>query len=330
MKFGDIIGQGILKTQLQNDILNSRLSHAYMFSGSNGMGKDFISEVLIQAIMCQNKLSDGSGCGECPSCKKVLSHNHPDIKRLSEDSSKNIKVEAVRTFFSDVRIKPFAADRKIYLIKEAHKMNEAAQNSALKIIEEPPEYTNIILLVEDTDKILSTIKSRCKIIKLFPYSEKEIGEILNSNADARDIGAEKLKFFIKYSDGVPGVAKRLQGSEDFDTLRESAFKVVKEIISTSSYGRILQFAEFFSGNSDNKEQIIDMVLYIFMDILKYKKAGEEFIMNLDRVPEIKIFAKDLNYDRLLRIIKALLNTKKIMGYNINYNLAAERMVIDMI
>jgi DNA polymerase-3 subunit delta' len=316
MKFNDIIGQEILKIQLLNDIKYNRAAHAYIFDGSDGMGKKFISNIFIQSIMCDNN----NACGECPACVKVNTGNHIDIKIFKDNGKKSISIDDMREFFSDLNLRPFLSMRKIYLIENADTINEKCQNMILKTIEEPPAFVTIILLSEALDNILPTIKSRCRILKMQPYSNDQIVKIAGIND----------KFLLAYAEGNPGMIKKLSQDTEFIDTKNEVINIADKIVKSNSYGSIIQNAEFFNKNSDNKNEILEIMLYIFWDILKYKQLGEKYILNCDNIDVIRNFSKEISYSRLNKIIRSIINTKKDLKYNVNISLTMEKMLLDMV
>lgn len=136
-----------------------------------------------RALQCEKEGTDG--CGECKSCHQADDHNHPDIIYVSHEKPNNISVDDIRTQLNnDIVIKPYSSKYKIYIVDEAEKMNQQAQNALLKTIEEPPAYAVIMLLTTNADSFLQTIRSRCitlnmksvkdEVIKAYLMNEKHI------------------------------------------------------------------------------------------------------------------------------------------------------------
>lgn len=143
----------------------SRLSHAYIISGPPGSGKHALADRLAAAYVCS-----GAGekpCGVCPGCKKAKGNIHPDIVRLTvPEGKRSILVEQVRGLRADAYVRPNEAERKVFLIEEAQAMNESAQNALLKVLEDGPGYLSFLLLTENPQQLLPTIRSRCENLSL--------------------------------------------------------------------------------------------------------------------------------------------------------------------
>ena len=142
MTFNDIIGQEQIIGHMRSAIREGKLSHAYIIAGEKGCGKKMLANTFAMAIQCEEGGTEP--CGLCRSCKQALSGNNPDIRYVTHEKPNVISVDEIRTQLnSDIAIKPYAREKKIYIIDEAEKMNVQAQNAMLKTIEEPPEYAVI-------------------------------------------------------------------------------------------------------------------------------------------------------------------------------------------
>ena len=181
--FKDIVGNEQIIEHLQNAISMGKVSHAYIINGPQLSGKMMIAEAFARALQCEKEGTDG--CGECKSCHQADDHNHPDIIYVSHEKPNNISVDDIRTQLNnDIVIKPYSSKYKIYIVDEAEKMNQQAQNALLKTIEEPPAYAVIMLLTTNADSFLQTIRSRCitlnmksvkdEVIKAYLMNEKHI------------------------------------------------------------------------------------------------------------------------------------------------------------
>lgn len=172
MKLSDLpVGEGVRR---RLEAATSRLSHAYIISGPPGSGKHALADYLAAAYVCS-----GTGerpCGSCPDCRKAKGRIHPDVIRLTiPEGKRSILVEQVRALRSDAYIRPNEARRKVLLIEDAQAMNESAQNALLKVLEDGPGYLSFLLLSENPQQLLPTIRSRCEILSLAPSEEERSG-----------------------------------------------------------------------------------------------------------------------------------------------------------
>ena len=157
--FDDVVGQNAITTTLRNQVLNNRLSHAYLFTGTRGTGKTSCAKILAKAVNCLNPVN-GSPCNRCSSCIGIDSGSVMDVQEI--DAASNNGVDNVRTIRDDVVYPPSEVKKRVYIIDEVHMLSTAAFNALLKTIEEPPEYLMFILATTELNKVPATILSRCQ------------------------------------------------------------------------------------------------------------------------------------------------------------------------
>lgn len=156
--FSDMIGQEHITKILKNQIVSSKISHAYIFSGTRGTGKTTAAKVFARAVNCLNN-QDGEPCNECEACRSVLEGNTTDVVEM--DAASNNSVENIRSIRQEVAYSTTGLKYKVYIIDEAHMLSTSAFNALLKTLEEPPENVIFILATTEEHKILPTILSRC-------------------------------------------------------------------------------------------------------------------------------------------------------------------------
>ena len=175
--FANVIGQASIKEHINKSLHTGKISHAYIFYGEKGSGKKTLADLFARALQCE--AGGDKPCNQCTSCKQALNRNQPDIIYVQHEKPGNISVDEIRKQVNnDIAIKPYSSERKIYIIDEAEKMNQQAQNAILKTIEEPPEYAIIFLLTENADSLLPTIRSRCVMLKLRNIKDKLVKKYL--------------------------------------------------------------------------------------------------------------------------------------------------------
>lgn len=171
--FKNIIGHEQIIQHMSTALKNKKISHAYIFEGPNGSGKNMLARAFAKALECE--AGYGDACDMCRSCHQMDTGNQPDVKWLVHEKPATISVDDVRTQINgDMAIKPYSSKYKIYIVDEAEKMNEQAQNALLKTIEEPPAYGIILLLTNNLEAMLPTILSRCIVFHLKPVSTEKI------------------------------------------------------------------------------------------------------------------------------------------------------------
>ena len=157
------------KQTLVNFITDGRLPHALLLEGEAGCGKTHFARLAACAMLCQ---SEQKPCGQCRNCRLILQDTHPDVLVVSPDSpEKPYAVSALRDLIVSCYVLPNDGDKKIYILRNIHEMSEQAQNTLLKIIEEPPAHVLFILTCQSRARILPTILSRVVTLTLSPCSE---------------------------------------------------------------------------------------------------------------------------------------------------------------
>jgi len=215
MGFEGLLGNERLKENLRTSVGRGRVSHFYLISGPAGSGKHTLAKLLSAAILCQNKEKP---CLSCNACRKVMGNNHPDCITVTDPDHKTVAVDIVRDARADMYVMPNESDRKIYIFPQ--ELRAEGQNALLKILEEPPPYGVFILLTDNPEKLLPTVRSRGTELRLLALPEQVLKRALKEAFP--DADEERLAAAISRSGGYLGQAKELletgavsQQTEDF-------------------------------------------------------------------------------------------------------------------
>ncbi len=204
MTFDTLLGNQQLKENLITSLRKGRASHFYVLSGPQGAGKHTLAKILAAALLCTGEKAP---CGVCPACRKMASGNHPDFSVIDDTEHKTVPVALIRNMRDDVYIRPNEGARKIYLIPRAQDLGIPGQNALLKILEEPPPYGVFLLLTDNPQKLLPTVRSRCVELRLNPLEapilERELGRLYPQ------AGPDSIQAAISRSGGFLGQAKAL-------------------------------------------------------------------------------------------------------------------------
>lgn len=326
LSFESLKGQDSAVSYLMASLRNNRVSHAYIFSGPDGVGKCLAAINFAKALNCLSPVSgspcdpsagSGShpepveGCDQCSSCKKIDSSKHPDIFILKpKEEGALIKIEDVRALIKDVYLKPFEAYKKVYIIEGAEYMKHEAANALLKTLEEPPADSIIILLTENTKALFHTIVSRCQVVKFFPLKLKEVEEILTREYSFSQSDAHTLSHL---SGGRLGEALKFK-EEDIFTKRSL---LINKILSGSKAD--------FDFDDISKEDVrvyLDMILAWYSDILNMKAGAPDYMLvNIDKIDSISNEAGRLDFDYIEDIIDSVISAIMHIDQNANQKLA---------
>ena len=163
MGFEGLLGNERSKENLRHSIAGGHISHCYLLSGVKGSGRRTLAKLLAAAIVCQGA---DKPCLRCPACRKVMNNSHPDVITMDDLEKKTVSIELVRKACAEIYVRPNEADKKIYLFPRAQDMLPAAQNAFLKVLEEPPHYGVFVLITDNPENLLPTVRSRCTHLRL--------------------------------------------------------------------------------------------------------------------------------------------------------------------
>ncbi len=289
--FNNILGNEEAKKILENTIKTQNISHSYMFIGQNGIGKFMIAKEFAKAILCQGEQKP---CNTCESCIKFNGENNPDIQIIDEIEEKSIKTETIKEMVKGVYEKPIEGSRKVYIINDSQKMTKEAQNSLLKTLEEPPEYVVIILITENENLLLNTIKSRCTKIKFNPLKDNEIIKILKEKYDYKEVTENMLEI----AGGSVTQALSVQGKEEI-------FNEIKTIFSNLEKINIIDLLNKKDLVFKDKDYIDEILDYI--NIILFNKIKE-----------------NIKYTNCIKIVE---ETKDRLKKNSNYDMTIDNLLL---
>lgn len=322
MAFDSIVGQKKAIESLKKAIEHDQVAHAYLFEGAEGLGKKAMALKLASALVCTG--NKDKPCGECNSCMRVSSGNHPDIKIIEEEGT--IKVDEIRELIKDIQLKPYEGLRKVYIICDADKMNMQGQNALLKTLEEPPQYATLILLTAKGNSLLPTIVSRCQTIKLNPIRLEDIKSYLINN---KDIDSEKAQMLAAFSGGIVGRAVELLDNPDFHERREKVINLCKDLM-TPKLLNVINHIPFFEEQKQYIEEVLGLMISWYRDLFVYRETRSlDLIINVDKKEEIVLQAIRIDLGKVRDIIFIIEKAKNNLKSNVQFNLNIEVMLLNI-
>ena len=174
--FHELVGQTHVTQALTYALDHNRIHHAYLFTGTRGVGKTTIARIFAKSLNCQKNHVSSNPCGECDHCKEIDQGRFPDL--IEVDAASRSRVEETRELLDNVPYAPVKGQYKVYLIDEVHMFSASSFNALLKTLEEPPPHVKFILATTDPQKLPATILSRCLQFHLKNMSERQISEHL--------------------------------------------------------------------------------------------------------------------------------------------------------
>ena len=323
LDFKHIIGHEQIIQHLREAITSGKVSHAYILSGEDGAGKNLLADAFAMSLQCEEEKGTADACGKCRSCMQAVSNNHPDIIRVTHEKA-SIGVDDVRIKINnDIQVKPYSSPYKIYIIDEAEKLTEAAQNALLKTIEEPPVYAVLILLTNNLSALLPTILSRCITLKLKAVDQDLIRQFLMSEYKVPDYQAELSAVFAQ---GNVGKAVKYASSDEFIGLKEDVLHLLKYLDEMEIY-EIIDGLKRISEKKDRINDYLDLMTIWYRDILMYKVTNDlNRLTYKNEYLDISRQAIIRSYEGLEKIIAAIEKAKIRLNANVNFDIAIELML----
>lgn len=275
--FEKIIGNETIKEMLAKAIEKGNLSHSYLFVGTQGIGKKLLAKEMAKKIL------------------GFTGENHPDFLCM-EPEDNSIKIAQIRLLQKKIQEKPILSDKKVYIIDNADTMTPEAQNCLLKILEEPPEFAIIILIGSQENAFLTTIKSRCMILKFRPIEEEKIRQYMKDNYGVEAISQNQFEMF----QGSIGKAIRLKDKQE-------EYGKIETMIESLNQKDLMEIVTLAEPLYKAKEEIFEILEY--MNIVLLKLAKQNYL-----------------YTNCIKIVE---NTKKRLKQSANYDMSIDDLVFNM-
>lgn len=334
--------ESILKNHRPDHILtaylkNEKVPHALLFTGTDGIGKYGAALQLAKACNCEmpfihedlheGSLLDAISCGGCNPCKKIDSGNHPDVLVL-EPSGAFIRIHQIRSLIALLSLKPYEAKTRVIIIKNADALNPKAGNALLKILEEPPVHTIIILIAPQPPDLLPTLVSRCQHIRFTPISHDHIAAFLEKKFQ---IPSETANLITMITNGNLSKAEAMADSNSKNNWLNQRDWIIRAChlhgtkpMSNTSLVPLMAFAERLSKNKENLQDMLEILKSWIRDIIVYAYNPERLI-NKDLTRKIQYVSQHMTTNSLMAQIEAVQKAQKDIASNANVRIALEVM-----
>lgn len=314
MTFEQVQGNESAKSLLRHAVDSGRIGHAYILQGKKGVGRMTLARAFASAVLGTDNPD-----------------THPDFtvvtNQLYDPSKKQetVLVDTIRNMKRDVYIRPYAGDHKIYVIPKADTMQAPAQNSLLKVFEEPPGYCTILLLAENANSFLPTILSRAPVLRLHPLDIKQAADFLEKHHALTPQRAEQLAIL---SGGALGKALDMLEDSDASALREETFRHLMNLLD-GGYRALYDLVRFLKQNKAYADFILEILLSWSQDLLYMKIGGTRFqIVNTDKKDQLQTFCGRITRTAAFRFSEITVRYQGIIGQNANYPVAVLCMVTE--
>jgi DNA polymerase III subunit delta' len=328
MPFRDLIGQRDARAVLEGALRSSCISHAYLFVGSEGVGRRAAALAFAQALLCRRGGDDA--CGACDACRKVAAGTHPDLRIIapggrteSGAERRAVGIEQVRDLRRDAAYPPYEARWKVFIVEDAEAMRAEAANSLLKVLEEPPAQSVIVLISESEAALLPTLVSRSQIVR---FSFVPAAEIAAALVERAGVPADQSRFLAALSGGRPGLALReaAEGPRALE-FRQDVVRTLGAVAGGTPVRR-LEAAEAVSRRKDEADRWLDTALLWLRDVAVWQAAHDPaLLVNLDRRDQIAAWAQRARPDGVRDAAAAIETAKANLRANINPRLVFEHL-----
>ncbi len=307
MRFSDILGHEKPLNTINAYIEGSCFSGGYIFSGPEGIGKKTVAKIIAQKLNCTAESE--KPCGSCSSCLRIEKLQHPDLHIIESDASQ-IKIEDIRNLQREASFRPYEGLMKVFIIDDAHRLNSESANSLLKILEEPPRKSLIILITHKPQNIFKTILSRCKVIRFSPLAITRLEDVLIKDYLIERSAAHFLSF---YAEGRLGLALRLKDTKIFEE-------------KNKIFDSFMHSAKPLDRNlaTQNKEQLrsyLNILASCFRDIYLLKAGiSDKELIHLDRRNDLLKLVHEFSFRQLDSILTVISESVLYLENNINSKL----------
>ncbi len=307
MLLSELAANEELKNEIALSMQNRSLPHAIIIEGEKGSGKRSLAGIIAKYGVCTSQ--GARPCGVCPGCIKAEGNIHPDIVTADGNNSGELNIEAVRRIRTDAYIKPNEAPNKVYILLNCERMLPAAQNAFLKVLEEPPQNVMFIMTALSAANLLQTVRSRSRIMTLYPPSVEEAVEVLKRLSP--DTPAEAAEQAALEAGGNIGVSLELIASGGEEE-RKTAEEILRAVPLTTEYPLML-LTNGIAKNRTFAIGVLDRLSSLCAECVRASLGAT------DASSTAKDIAKAFTRKRLMKLQNSILRARNVLNINVNLN-----------
>ena len=341
--FSELTGNDRVKDALKRMITSGRLPGALLFTGEEGVGKKRFALEVARALNCRTP-KDGEACGVCSSCVRIAKLNYPEREDADEWTQiiwtdhpdvglvvapkRVLRVEQMRQIEKEANFRPFEGKARVFLIDEADKLNDASANALLKVLEEPPRTSHLILITARPAMLLPTILSRCQMIRFAPLTPDEIEKHLTKN---KDIDVKTARLRARAAGGSMGRAL----SNDlvtFTSQRKAMLKVLHSLVLGNNRAELLRSAEQLNEAQykDEFEERLDVLETLIRDAWMLSLGVKSSqLVNEDLLSELQPISEELDSGKAGNWILQIEDVREQLIVNVNRKVTTDSLFLTM-
>ena len=325
MSFSDITGNARIKKILTKALQRDRIPNSLLFSGPQGVGKIETALVVAKALNCLNRTDDA--CETCEACTAVNKGTFPDVMLISPEKD-ILKIDQMRILKEAAYLRPMVGRKRVFIVDPAEKMNMQASNSLLKILEEPPSFSHIILITSNPFVILPTIKSRCQVLSFSPVSRDDIARCLIEH----DFSEEKAKILSLLVRGNLKQAMNMDW-EEVRAEREETWQLFLSFLHREPPTSF--FKEYSARRRGVVEEEIRSTLELLASfsrdlVLIKENADSELLLNPDFEDSLREEAGSVRLEQILAMLELIEGLLDSLQRNMNIKLLMSSMISEVI
>ena len=300
---------------LKNSIISNKVSHAYIIE-SNGYSKSFdLALSFAKYLLCPNSYTNNSNCSNCSQCTSITNNEYIELK-IIEAEGQWIKKSQLDELQLDFSKKAVLGDKKIYIIKDADKLNASSANSLLKFLEEPEEGIIAILLTDNIYQMIGTIVSRCQVVSLKPNKKLDNLSTLNRIADIIFNSEQEITDFINSEDSKNYIDKSIEFSRYYEDNKMNTLIYINRLWNDTFSDRTLNILGF------------SIMLLLYKDILNMK-LGKDLEVFVDYMEDVKYICEKNSIECLISKINVIMKLRDLIKFNINQNSLMDKLIIEL-
>lgn len=311
----DFERQGAVYDGLMKTLAEGTFVHAYLISGMEGVGKRTLARAMGQYLLCTGK---DKPCGQCAACVQVREGNHPDVLAIRPE--KSIQVDAIREVIRKAGEHTYEGGRRVIRIEQAEKMTPAAQNCLLKTLEEPVEGTVFLLITDSPGLLLPTIVSRCRSLKLHPWPDDMVMDVLRRHG----VGEARAREALHVSGGSIGRALSVAADEGYWKRRE---EIMRDFFALEGRSDILRVSGQWKDRRDQAEELLDDVEDMLRTLMLIRLGQRDASIMSGYPAPWQRMAKEGDLAAFVSLTDSVSEARRLRGNQVTWQAVVERLLL---